>query len=428
MPRVVLATLGSYGDLNPYISIGIELSRHGAEVVIASSSVYRAAVERHGLQFAPLRPEIKEDDEIIKKVLAPWNGAEYLIRKLIMPAVEDTFEDLNYACDGADVLISHVLVYAGRVVAEYRKIPWMMALLQPMSFFSAYEMPIVPPLHVLKHLRFLGPGFSRNMIQFLFKINSSWGEPVQILRRKLGLPPGPNPLREGHYSPFGVLAMFPPAFGPKQPDWPEPTISCGFPFLDEDFSGSAMDGALLDFLERGEAPVVFTLGSTAVRIAPWLIEIAAVALREMKCRAVILAGSATAEIASRNHSTQIMFVASAPYHLLFPHSRVIVHSGGIGTTAQALRSGRPQVIIPFAFDQFDNAERVTRLGCGIELSKRQARTPQRIRNAIARAAELAATAQKLKEKFVENGSETAAKAILDLIGQFEIVRGFAGPQ
>ena len=137
MSKIVLATFGSYGDLNPYISIGIALKRHGAEVVIASSSGYRAAVERHGLQFFPLRPEIKEDDEIVKKVLARWSGAEYLIRKLVMPAVEDTFEDLNRACDGADVLISHVLVYAGRVVAEHRKMPWMMAMLQPLSLFSA---------------------------------------------------------------------------------------------------------------------------------------------------------------------------------------------------------------------------------------------------------------------------------------------------
>src|SRR4030095_2255583 len=115
MPRIVLATFGSYGDLNPYLAIGIALSRLGADVVIASLRVYRTAVERHGLAFAALRPEIHEaDNEIFKKVLDPWRGPEYLTRKLLLPVVDETYEDLDRACAGADLVVSHVLVYAGR--------------------------------------------------------------------------------------------------------------------------------------------------------------------------------------------------------------------------------------------------------------------------------------------------------------------------
>jgi UDP:flavonoid glycosyltransferase YjiC (YdhE family) len=173
-----------------------------------------------------------------------------------------------------------------------------------------------------------------------------------------------------------------------------------------------MDRALVEFLEEDEAPVVVTLGSAAVRVAPWLIEAAALAMKEQMLRTVILAGPATADIAKRHASANTMVVASAPYHELFPRSRMIVHSGGIGTTAQALRSGRPQVVVPFAFDQFDNAERVTRLGCGVELSMRKARHPAQIRKAIARANAFAENAGKLKKKFSVNGSEIAAQAIL----------------
>jgi rhamnosyltransferase subunit B len=413
MLKIVLATFGSYGDLNPYLAIGIALSRLGADVVIASSAVYRTAVERHGLTFASLRPEINEgDSEIFKKVLDPWRGAEYLTRRLLMPVVEETCEDLNRACQGADLLISHVLVYAGRVVAEHRRIPWMMVILQPMAFFSAYEMPIIPPVKFLKYARFLGPAFCARLIDLLFRTNTSWSDPVRELRSKLGLEPGPNPIREGLFSPDGVLAMFPETFAPAQPDWPKSTIRCGFPFLDEDFSGSPMGNELRKFLAKGEAPVVFTLGSAAVRVAPWLIEAAAVTAREGAFRAVILAGPATAEIAKRHVSADTMIVASAPYHELFPEGRMIVHSGGIGTTAQALRSGRPQVIVPFAFDQFDNAERVVRLGCGVELSMRKARHPAQIRKAISRANVLAENAWRLKEKFSANGSVIAAEVIL----------------
>ena len=173
--------------------------------------------------------------------------------------------------------------------------------------------------------------------------------------------------------------MFPEAFARKQPDWPAHTVHCGFPFLDEDFAGSPMDAALVEFLAKGEAPVVFTLGSAAVRVAPWLIgQAAAAASKEGRFRAVILAGPAAAEVAKRHASDNTIIVGSAPYHELFPRVRVVVHSGGIGTTAQALRSGRPQVVVPFAFDQFDNAERIARLGCGVELSKRKAKDPDHL--------------------------------------------------
>jgi UDP:flavonoid glycosyltransferase YjiC (YdhE family) len=414
MPKIVLATFGSYGDLNPYLAMGVALSRLGADVVIASSSVYRTAVERHGFAFAPLRPEINESDrEIFSKVLDPWRGPEYLTRRLLMPVVEEVFQDLDRACTGADLLVSHVLVYAGRVVAEYRKIPWMMPILQPMAFFSAHEMPIIPPVIVLRHLRFLGPAFCTWMIRGLFRTSESWSDPIRDLRRKLGLGPTPNPIREGLFSPDGVLAMFPEAFASKQPDWPPNTIQCGFPFLDEDFMGSPMESALVEFLANGEAPVIFTLGSAAVRVAPWLVEAAAAASKEGMFRAVILAGPAAAEMAKRHVSANTIIVASAPYHELFPRGRVIVHSGGIGTTAQALRSGRPQVIVPFAFDQFDNAERVARLACGVELSKSKARNPAPIRRAILRANVLAGNAWKLKEKFATNGSEIAAEVIFN---------------
>jgi UDP:flavonoid glycosyltransferase YjiC (YdhE family) len=416
MPKIVLATFGSYGDLNPYLAIGIALSRLGADVVVASSSVYRTAVERNGLTFASLRPEINEKDtEILNKVLDPWRGAEYLTRRLLMPAVEETFEDLDRACDGADLIASHVLVYGGRVVAEYRKIPWMMVFLQPMTLFSAYEMPIFPPLNFLKHFRFLGPAFCAALIKLLFRTSASWGDPVRDLRKKLGLAPGPNPIREGLFSPDGVLAMFPETFARRQPDWPPHTVHCGFPFLDEDFTGSPMESALREFLDKGDPPVVFTLGSTAVMVAPWLVEAAAIASKEGAFRAVVLAGPAAVEVASRHASANTMIVASAPYHELFPRSRVIVHSGGIGTTAQALRSGRPQVVIPFAFDQFDNAERVARLGCGVELSTRRARQLAEIGKAIGQASALAENAWQLKEKFSANGSEIAAEAVLDRV-------------
>lgn len=406
MARIVLATFGSHGDLHPYLAMGRALHRRGHAVTVAAASAYRDRIDASGLAFHRLRPEIDLDDaESYRKVMDPWRGAEYLTRNVLMPAVEDAHEDLDAACAGADLLVSHVLVHAGRIVAERRRLRWVMPLLQPMAFFSAHDFPVVPPVQHLRHLRWTGPRVLGWLTDRMFWVSRHWGDPARELRVKLGLDRGPDPLREGLYSPHGNLALFPEAFGPAQPDWPSPTVRCGFPFLDEDVDGKGLAEDLSDYIDAGAPPVVFTLGSAAVKTAPWFEN----AAREAAGldRAVVLTGR---DAPTTRHGATLV-ARSAPYHALFARASVIVHSGGIGTTAQALRSGRPQVVVPFAHDQLDNADRVRRLGRGVVLSRRRAADPRALRAAVAAARALGPGDGRHLEQFGADGAEPAAVAI-----------------
>lgn len=362
MARVLLTTFGSYGDLNPFLAIGLELKRRGHAATIATSEVYRDDVTRVGLGFEPTRPDLDKNDlEMFARAMDPRRGTEVVVREIVMSRLRESYADLEKAAQGAALLISHPLTYAAPLLAEKKGLKWLSASFQPMGFFSPYDPPVLPPAPWLGALRGLGPLFHKPLFRLLKKLSYPWGDEVRKFRRELGLPPGGDPIFEGQYSPYGTLALYSSLFGPAQPDWPEGVTHCGFPFLDSDIGGKGFDPRLGEFLNAGPAPVAFTLGSAAVMIAGDFYERAAAAAEAAGVRAVLLAGPGAEK---RTSSENAVAVASAPYHLLFPRCAAVVHSGGIGTTGQALRAGIPQLVVPHAHDQFDNAARVKRLGCG----------------------------------------------------------------
>jgi rhamnosyltransferase subunit B len=375
MARVLLTTFGSYGDLNPFLALGLELKKRGHDAVIATSEGYRRDVEGLGLCFAPVRPDLdKTNLPLFERALDQRRGPEVIIRELVMPKVRESYEDLERAAAGADLILSHSLTYAAPVLAEKKDIPWLSVVLQPLMFVSAHDPSVMAPAPWLGALRPLGPGVNGAMFALIKLAASRWGDPVKELRTDLGLPNEKNPIFEGQYSPYGTLALFSRLFGPPQPDWPENTLACGFPFLDSDIGGKVLDPKLDAFLNDGPAPVVFTLGSAAVMIAGDFYSRAVEAALKNGARAVLLTGPLDAKLGT--FPPGMAAFESAPYHALFPRCAAIVHSGGIGTTAQALRSGTRQIIAPFAHDQFDNAARIERMGVGLGLKRRNPGAPE----------------------------------------------------
>lgn len=267
------------------------------------------------------------------------------------------------ATEDCDLIISHVLTFVSPIVADKRGIPWLTVMLQPATILSAYDPPAFAFAVNLPKLNFLGPSF----FKFLFKVFSAfsyhWFKPVYELRKKEGLPdPTSNPLMK-YFSPYGTLALFPSSFGAPQKDWPVNIFQIGFPLFEE--SGKTLSDKVSDFLKTGEAPFVFTLGTAVVEMKSDFFHIAYEAVKQTGVRAIFLIGD------NSDHSTdemtgdeQICISDYESFPLLFPECRVIVHQCGIGTTSQALYSGKPQILIPFAHDQPDNAIRVKKLGCG----------------------------------------------------------------
>ncbi len=393
MARVILSTFGSHGDLNPFLALGVELKSRGHSVVLASAAVYRADAESLGLEHAPVRPELDQSDvKTLERAMDPRWGADVIVRELLMPLIRESYADLEKAAAGADMIVTHTLAYAGPVLAEKKGLKWLSISLQPLVFFSPHDPPVLAPAPWLAALRPLGPRVNGAMLSLLKKFSYSWGDPVRALRKDLGLAPGLDPIFEGQHSPRGVLALYSRLFAAPQPDWPARVTMCGFPFLDQDLGGRPLDPRLEAFLAAGEKPLAFTLGSTAVRIAGDFYKTAAEAARLARKRAVLLAGDGAEALGAL--PPDIIAVPSAPYHLLFPRCAAVAHSGGIGTTAQALRAGVPQIVTPFAHDQYDNAARLERMGVARTVCRKSLKAP-----------ELAAAVSRLRD---DDGMKTRA--------------------
>jgi UDP:flavonoid glycosyltransferase YjiC (YdhE family) len=356
---VVLACWGSYGDLFPYLAIATELRARGHVPVIASCPYYETLVTQEGFAFAPLRPDVRPDDTaLLRQVMDPQRGSELIIRELVVAALRDTFDDLSAAGHGADLLVSHPITFAAPLVAERARLPWMASVLAPLSFFSPYDFPALPNAPRAVALRRLGPWTGRALMALARRITRPWVAPVVALRAELGLPPAGDPLYEGQFSPFGNLALFSRCLGDVQRDWPARTQVTGFPFFNR---AIPMPPDVAAFLDAGEPPVVFTLGSAAVSAAGTFYEESAKSVAALGCRAILLVGRHPENIPG-HLPAHVLAVDSAPHDQLFPRAAVVVHQGGVGTTGQAMRSGRPQLVVPHAHDQPDNAFRVKRLG------------------------------------------------------------------
>jgi UDP:flavonoid glycosyltransferase YjiC (YdhE family) len=179
-----------------------------------------------------------------------------------------------------------------------------------------------------------------------------------------------HPMFEGQFSPWLNLAFFSPYFAVSQPDWPTQTVATGFPFPDLlNTNLSDLPTPVRDFLASGEPPIIFTLGSSAVHIADDFYNTAARAIKNLagKQRALFLIGN---NQLNESLTDDMLCWDYLPYGQLFTHASLIVHQGGIGTTAQAMRAGKPMLIVPYGFDQPDNAARAHRLGISLTLSKK----------------------------------------------------------
>jgi UDP:flavonoid glycosyltransferase YjiC (YdhE family) len=368
--RILIATIGSLGDLHPCLGLGLELQRRGHRVTIAATEFYRPKIESLGLGFHPMRPNWNPTDpEIIARCEDIKRGLEVLFRELILPALRGTYEDLLSAAMDADMMIAGEMVFAAPLIAEKLNLRWASAILSPCSFLSAHDPPVLPNVPWLIHARKAGWRTYRAVGNLCALALRHWWNPVRELRRELGLREKCDPIRQDKFSPYLVLALFSPLLAQPQPDWPAQTMQPGFVFYDKQTAGAETPPEIVEFLASGDAPIVFTQGSTAVHNAGRFYETSIAAARLLGRRAVLI--GAAPELSSPG----ILALRYTPYSAIFPHAAVIVHQGGSGTIGQALRAGRPMLIVPYGWDQPDNGARVQRMGVGLSLP-RSRYTPQ----------------------------------------------------
>ncbi len=371
MSRIVITTIGSLGDLHPKIAIAIELRQRGHDIVFATHKEYQKKIEALGFEFQRMRPdnEALHDPEEMARMMDLKTGTEYVIKNWVCANLRETYTDLMNIGKDADCIIAGEGVLAARMVAEKRNIPWISVILQPLAFLSVHDASVLLVFPLLAKFRVLSSISSRG-IRLLAKIfTNSLVEPVHQLRQELNLPPlTGNPLVDDKYSPYLVLAMFSSVFARPQPDWATNTILTGFAFYDRSQEATELTPKLKQFLDGGEPPIIFTLGSAAVMTPDRFYEESIQAVKTLNRRAVLLMGK---NPLPQNLPKNIYATDYIPYSQIFPYTCAIVHQGGIGTTAQALRSGHPTLIMPYSHDQPDNAARVERLGTSRTISRKQ---------------------------------------------------------
>lgn len=359
--HIVLTTFGSYGDIHPYLGIAAELRARGHRPVIATSELYRDKLLAGGFDFFPVRPHVpppqEQSSDVMEKVMHPRTGGPYIVNEMLMPFLRDGYEDLLQAVEGADLLLTHPISFAGPLVAQKAKIPWVSSVLAPASFMSAYDPPLPPFWPWMRHVRLFGPGY---VAAFFKQVKKYRNKGYDRFRRELGLPDRGNPVFEAQHSPTLILALFSTIFAQRQLDWPSQARATGFAFYDGE-NELAMPAALTRFLDDGSRPIIFTLGSSAVWVARDFYRESIAAAKLLGRRAILLIGD------ERNKPKEplppdIIAVNYAPFDALLVRACAMVHHGGVGTTSHGLRAGIPTLIVPFAFDQPDNAAHAARLG------------------------------------------------------------------
>lgn len=374
-PRIVLCTAGSLGDLHPFLALGLALKARGVRAEIATSPDYQAKIEAEGLVFHSVGPGLAElerrfglDRAALTERVARSNS--FLFENMLLPNLEDGARAVVAAARGCAAIVGSTFAAGAGMAADVLGVPFVPVALQPSLVFSAYDPPYLPTAPWMRPAT-QGPqlALNRATVALARGFAARWTRPVDAVRARLGLSPRrDNLLLDGLKDRPLSLGLYSPLLGPVQPDAPPGLVVTGYAAYDSELGGSAgLPSNLERFLAEGPAPLVFTLGSAAVHIPGGFYRESLQAARRLGRRAVLLVGPDGDRTAAEGRDA--IAVPYAPFSTLFPRAAAIVHQGGVGTTQQAIRAGRPQLVVPHLGDQFDNARRVVRLGCGATLGR-----------------------------------------------------------
>jgi rhamnosyltransferase subunit B len=354
--KIIVTTIGSLGDLHPCIALGLELRKRGHDPILATTECYREKVEGSGLCFHRIRPAISMDQEMMSKILSK-TGVTYFIRDVLLSNLRETYDDLTQIASDADLMIAGDLVFAAPIVAEKHGLPWVSAVLSPSSFASVYDLlPNLTSRLGERAAEFVG----RSLRAIARVATRTWMKPIDTMRTDLGLPLKKDALLHDRFSPHLVLGLFSSCLGGPYPDWPLTTAVTGSVWYDGMERATGMSRELTEFLDQGEPPVVFTLGSSGVLSPGSFYRESVKAAQIAKKRAILLIGK---NQPPPDLSRDIVSFGYEPYGELFPRALAVVQAAGAGGIAHLLKAGRPGLLLPLgAFDQPTNADRLKRLG------------------------------------------------------------------
>jgi rhamnosyltransferase subunit B len=370
--NIILLPIGSAGDVHPFVGLGLALQARGHRVVLATNGHFAPLADRVGLPFVELGGAGEFDDVLNNPDL--WHPTKCFrlvtvgMIRLLRPVYEFVVD--RYV-PGETVVIAAALALGARIAHETLGVPLATVQLQPAVFPSEFEGPVYSSrVSMAGRAPRWFKRFGYWMLDTLV-IDRLLAAPTNAFRAELGLPPVRRLLQSWWNSPQCILAFFPEWYAPPQPDWPPQTRLVGFPLYDERGATELPEG-LAEFLDQGEPPIVFTPGS-AMRHGRAFFDASVAACLRLGRRGILL--STFRDNVPESLPASVRHFDYVPFSLVLPRSAALVHHGGIGTSAQAMASGVPHLVVPFAHDQPDNAARLERLGVGRSLWPERCRAP-----------------------------------------------------
>lgn len=416
--RITIFGAGSQGDILPCVRLGRGLQQAGWQVLLAAPQNFGGMIQEAGLPFHPLRGDVQQ-------IMAGETGQKYMesgggnplqsiraMRKMLGAVALPMAKDALEACGQADALVS-LAVFAplAATIAEICAIP--LILTEPTPVLPTGDFP-APGWPVQRNL---GRLHNRLSGVAMLEVIWQWYRPfVNEFRRQYGL----GRLNSADFrrvlNAGPLLGAYSPAVIRHPTDWPQNVHITGYWFQDGHTDWQPPD-ELADFLRRGKPPVYVGFGSMAGRNPGHFAEIVLEALVQTGQRGILATGWGGLDV---DKIPENLFVLdSAPHGWLFPRMAAVVHHGGAGTTGEALRAGKPGVIVPFIVDQLFWGKRVAALGAGTEPIPAKKLTPARLAEAIRRVTSDSAMQQRAeavgREIRTENGVESAVALVRDFL-------------
>lgn len=360
--KCVATSFGSAGDFLPTVAVAAAMRRAGHDVTFVANPFYERVIRGAGLAFAPCGSHVEVYDEVERNphYLHPVHGLKAMWEDFGKSMVTATYYATREAARGADVVLAANVAFSGIWAAAEHDIPSVLTTATPIAWASRRG-----PMQLFDRAL---PEWALPSVNGAARALANWvfGAELRSLARTLGVS-----ARDASFAGTEAMAslhlgLWSPRVRAGADGDPPQSVVCGFARGgDLGATSRDLDPEIAAFLDAGAPPVVVGLGSVFSVGAGELLEEIARAC-EMAGRRCLVVGHPSG---TSRFSGDTLAVKYAPYHLVFPRAAAIVVHGGAGTTAEALRAGRPVLALPLAFDQFGVAWQVERLGVGVKVSK-----------------------------------------------------------
>lgn len=419
--RITLATVGTRGDVQPYIAVAHELRARGHDVVIATHDEFKPMVAEHRFEHRTMRGNFRDmmQTELGRAWLnsgdSPRHYAKYA-KELFVPLQRGWCEDADAACEGSDAVVFYVMALHIAQAAERRKLP--AVVVSPWAIQPTRDFVAVGPPWLDSAL----PGFAKLWFnhQVLKLAFSPFNEPIQEHRLAVGLPRSlaTDPFHHVLAAKIPSVHLFSESVIPRPRDWERHHAVAGFAFLpDRPYTPPA---SLVDFLASGTTPIYLGFGSMTGFDPEQLAELATRAARLAGVRAIVASGWAGLQ---PRRTDDVYVIDEVPHEWLFPRVAAVVHHGGVGTFAAGLRAGKPTVIAAFFGDQPFWGRTNEKLGTGPRALARASITAENLAVAIRKAVSDSAYRVRAEAIGERLRSEGGAARAAEMIEERLLLRG-----